>query len=735
MITIAFDESGHFEEADAGPVLVAGLLYDDKGKIDDINIEMKRIEKYLESACISQEKEYPRFLHNKDGETQKDRDDVTKVKQRIFETLGEFLRLGTYEGNPLIEKKREGLYHLFAYLKGNEGKTELKSRNISNLARDDYAANLYVHMAEEMLRRLIFHNPLMDKIELVRVDLATRKVKISNGDQKEDEYKKLGYQGEPSKDGKFYRIANVDNYRTAIEHEILLNEKKNVQIEQIRTRSIKYDKSTKDMSFLYISDVICSIIRDRIRAINNMNVRLQRAEDLFQELTGNNKHFVFGYSDADTVYVRAWQAYEQRDIYQALGYIYKSKHMECEFAKFYSRVWMSFMAKLIRENAEKLNIPYAIENLYNSALNNNINQDELKYIFKELEKCSEKIKDKSVLFKLYDVGISAYNHLGKSSEAKECFEKCKELKNTVEIERFLRSCNKAVVTMTDTFKYEEALALAEKNLSIQYGLSAIKKEFSQNDNIDLRDSSLGRALSQKGQLLAFMNHEETEANFREALNQFAANSADFRITQSYCMHYFIETNQKEKYEKMANDYFGPEKSYYDQFCYIVKASVGQKEVRFSLKFALYVFIKAMYVFYRKEVLCDNNFCRVIKNIEEELVKKNRLAKREINGHPWEIIFKYLALFALDMGEKELANQYIEKASQFIPDYGSIIGCINQYGRIEYFEKLGNMKKMEMYIERLWGKLDKMLGNFPGDMEKSEQSRRERLKNMFTYMYH
>lgn len=53
--------------------------------------------------------------------------------------------------------------------------TRLLSQNANILAKDDYASNLYFHMADELISRLIFNNPLIDDIQEISLDIATRR--------------------------------------------------------------------------------------------------------------------------------------------------------------------------------------------------------------------------------------------------------------------------------------------------------------------------------------------------------------------------------------------------------------------------------------------------------------------------------------------------------------------------------------------------------------------------------
>lgn len=204
MITIALDEQGKFEEfyetgTDGNPVFIGGIIFDDYEDDKEYRQEKERIHHYLKAICEEAGATYPADLHvNNTGNAAK----VRQVKMRIAETLSEFLISGKCEliENEQSEKlnkmpERTGRYYVFANMMCNNGGQEISLQD-SMLAREDFASNLYVLMAEDVVERMIFHNPVIKKIEHVRPELATRRVVLEGGDcdEKVEQYQKLGYQ-------------------------------------------------------------------------------------------------------------------------------------------------------------------------------------------------------------------------------------------------------------------------------------------------------------------------------------------------------------------------------------------------------------------------------------------------------------------------------------------------------------------------------------------------------------
>lgn len=194
MVTISLDEYGEFEKNENKPLFIAGLIFDDLDKDDEVLAERARIKSYYKKAISDVENTlvesgeytgselmYPRDLHS-NGNRDRDRNVIKPVKLKISETLSEFIEYGTYNQNPLKGEddkelpKRKGMYHLFVIIKSADGKKKLLSENAGMLANDEWAANRYFHMASTVVNRLIFHNPLYPDghASSINIDIATR---------------------------------------------------------------------------------------------------------------------------------------------------------------------------------------------------------------------------------------------------------------------------------------------------------------------------------------------------------------------------------------------------------------------------------------------------------------------------------------------------------------------------------------------------------------------------------
>ncbi|MDO4556116.1 MAG: hypothetical protein Q4B70_13355, partial [Lachnospiraceae bacterium] len=328
MITITLDEQGDFEnmynQLESKPVLIGGVIYDDKGVDGDKSNEIQRLKEYYKKVCESVGTQFPIDLH-RNGDNKREE---KMSKQKVSETIREFFENGTFEGKTLIEPKRRGQYYIYCLLRNDGGKSLLLNKNVSKLAKDDYAGNLYVHMAEEVVERLIFHNPVLSKIDKVNVDFATRRVLVDGNDLVlNKKFKALGiypYECSEHNNGNRneYILTNPYLYRTALEREMLRTGKTDIEVDWLQSRSIYYLTEKKDqMEFLYLADSVCSELSYRIDENLKedwVNVIGERAAKINPGVT----NLLFTYDKTDEIYKKAFTEFERKNYFEALNYCY-----------------------------------------------------------------------------------------------------------------------------------------------------------------------------------------------------------------------------------------------------------------------------------------------------------------------------------------------------------------------------------------------------------------------------
>ena len=748
MITITLDEQGHFEtpDCDSEPMFIGGLLYDDRGNQQDYENELSRIIQYLRRVCAQSGSRFPQDLHVECGNTNSYA--VKQVKTELSDTLSEFLRTGTYHGEECLvpgpggSRSRKGNYFIFVMLKSKEGKKTLLNNRVSELVRDDYASNLYLHMAEDVVERLVFHNPLLRVTGSLHLELATRCV-VFNPNNPADEarkldYIRLGYKLKDGATGSYVQLTNDYIYRTALEREMLDSGREDIQIDRIGVKSIYYgvqenDRDYEKMAFLFLADVICSKLGFAPEG-KSPRAWMECLQKRTAELMPGRTPLLFGYDIVDTYFDRAIRAAEAKQYYAALEAVYTGMHTESDFAQLYRTVWFpELLKRLERENNAEA-IAQATERLKNVCHSDNLQQEKALFLFQNLEKMAQSMplsgpRSAVIFFELFDVGVSVYCHVGDSRRALECYEKCKEWSSYVPVERFLTLRNKMTVCLNDLFRYRDGVKMAEETLIYQAYVQDLRAQIFGPENSGTLEHA--KAKSQMGQEYAHLRQACAQEMFREALSEMEPDTPNYRITQSYLLQHLLDMEMRKEYEREAFLYFGGTADLREQFLYLVQNGAGPA-AKFSLNFALYVYVRALYTFYRKDMTAKLQ--GMLFDIEITLRNLHPEAGELINGHPWEIIYKYLALLALDAGKRQIADRYMERSEKILTVCGSTIDVIIRFGRLQYDRAIGN-SAWKSEAQSLWETVCRMQDRcdaIPGITDPEAQF--EALDQILVFMY-
>lgn len=399
--------------------------------------------------------------------------------------------------------------------------------------------------------------------------------------------------------------------------------------------------------------------------------------------------------------------------------------------------------------------------------------DRLNYIFEQLLLLTDSLIDSGKDIsaeqkaKLYDIGISAATHIGDTVRAYDFYKKYMETKRItlsddglpVELkglsEETLRAINRSLTDHHDFFDYERTEKDACKLLGVRSSkslLRRLKKALTGKQQTGLRKEDLKLKplcliASTLGQTYAFLNDPLAEEYFKEALDalyreDLTEQEPDYYITASYLLQWYVEQKNQPEYEKMAQSLFGGMDSLSEQLDYILRKGVSDHEqntVSIYPEYALFIFIKAFYTFYKDDP--DNHSILMkLTHIDQTVAGS---AKRQ-TGHPWEIIYKYAAL--LEEHDKTVkTGTNIKKAAASVRAVG-VVGLVVQYGELEYRESRilhGHVNKQSLagleknYIVPLWNKVKEM-PEIPArwtDEDGDTVYKREQLRKMFSYMYH
>lgn len=754
MITISLDEYGEFEKEENKPLFIGGLIYDDMGNPGEEQEERKRIAAYYKRVVADakameedagEDFRYPNALHSNEDKN-RDTQVVKPVKEKVSQTLAEFIMDGTYEGEALIGENgrklrtRYGKYHLFVILKSDDGKKSLLTGHANMLARDDYAANRYFHMASSVVNRIIFHNPIYNgKVPPVNIDIATRSTgnTVQLDEEIRKEFQRQAYRENELKHDAgytYYSIMNADIYRTIIAQEMVNSGNTSVEIEKIYVRSIQYHEDAKKMEFLYLSDSICSMLGFRLKG-NSADDWLDQIKERVHDLNPKEENLIFGYDEIDNDFTAAWEQYERKNLYQALSISYDAKNKKGKFAQHYREVWFPYLERRVKTTISPQYFTKSVNELSDMLMINNLDQEKLLYMMQQFEEMVEQVAQKyrsidmrsRVLYKLYDAGVSAYCHIGAARQALEYYEKCKQFAFYVGIDEFLRTNNKIAVCLESSFEWEKALEIAKETREHQELVSEMKRTILQmpEENTFLDEA---KTISQMARILAEKRDPLAENTFREALAKMEYGSANYKITQSYLLHYLADTRQKEAFEQEAKDYFDGRDTYNQRLKYILKLD-EQTDSAFSSEFALYVLLRGLYYFGKEQI--SEEFWKKLCSIDLTIEKREGKAP---SGHPWEISYKYLELLAIARGDEENRKKFHTLKRTCIRQRGDFMVVLELFGDAETADFAGDDAMRDELTEQLVTKLQEKF-EFMKTVSFSEDGleRYRELEQYFTFM--
>lgn len=701
MITIALDEYGKFEKARNNSnkqlVFIAGLVYDDKGSSNDAENEKVRLDLFFNKVAKSVRCKYPEDLHLNSGCNNYNR--IAEFEGALDAALPEFLEKGYFKGKPVDNVKRKGYYRFVMMLKSERGKSKLNETGTSDIIKDSYASNLYMNMAYSIVSRLAFHNPFDLEIKKVNFELPTRKLGVADLTAKgKKEFQKLGHKERKTDGGaKVYHIADESNYKAAIVRKVSELGRYDLQVHQLSVDSINYNvrgKATEKYVFLYLSDMLCSIFQHNKSGQTFADIQ-QSFIKKAKELLPSKEHLFFAYDDIDDIFEEAIRAYQEKDYYKTLALLFKSKGIKSTFKDFYWKQWFPMVEQWIEESTDRDSIEAAILQFSRYSRSNLLKQDELVYLYDMLESLVQKLDEtNSHKYKFYDAGITAYNHIGDSKTAEACFEKCKEYLVYTHVEDYLETLNRRVVMLNDQYRYEEALETVDEALLYHDELDSLRNMLFSRKEVP--NIGKGRTLSQRGQVLSYMRNPEAETSFKQALDEFdtpsddsTRYSMDYYITLSYQLHYYIDMGNRESYEKYAPRFFGGKQAVMDQYAYLQNMT-EEEEKNQSYKFAFYVFIKALYTFYADDINSDEK--RTL--IKWAANPKDSAKAKHLNGHPWELIYKYFALLSIRWDKPDYTEGFVARMQTIVDQKYVAIENIITAGLIEYYTAIGDATATE-----------------------------------------
>ena len=729
MLTIALNEYGDFhhlgqkEDSLKHIHFITGIVYDDEGSEQDLRNEQIRLDRFFRAVAEASNSDYPQGFfgdtkaNDLEGATEIEgnsqnksqiRRNMKRYRDALDAALPEFLTDGTYQGQNLVGMPRVGHYAITLMLKSEAGKTQYLQPYMSELLHDGVASNLYWHMADSLVSRLVLSNPFALHNNRVQLHLASQLVDVKETEyDRLAEYRRLGYkpydfQNEQlKKEGIItYQVGNDFTYRAVLDRRMVEFNRLDLDVVQLKSVSVQYDddrpETTANFAFLYLAGHICGnfIYYGAERDTKDI-FKFKTLVDFANQINPKYPNYMFVYDNIDTYFEQAMKAYHNEDYYGALCHVYDGKCCDSKFKSYYETNWFPFVEELIHSVDNREAIERAVQSFVNYANQSRLDEGKLHYLYQQLEYILEDIKDmscvdKALVYAFYDGGMTAFNHFGKSDVSVACFEKCQTLTHTVPLETYMETVRRRIVAKIDSYKYEEALELAKYVVDVEEQIQHIRASLPMGKQA----ISLGQSYSQLGQVYAYMERPEAESYFLPAIDIFTVDTDDYYRTVSYLLHYYIDAKQQDSYERWAPNYFGGHLNIVDQLAFLLNMTSDEKIVQHE-SYALYVYIKALYQFYR---------ARINKELMETLIKLGRTVGATLDavpkGHPWELIFTYFALLAYEKGYKVDAEYFRSCIGRSVVNAGPAISNIMTYGELRFAQCKGNQGKYEILHRQL-----------------------------------
>ena len=638
MKTFAFDEYGVFEN-DNTVSFVAGFIYDDMGDLDDAINERKRIEGFYKNAMKKtglKDLEYPKSLHLSQ---ENEKDTVYKVKSEVNKGLIDFVRGSGQQTYNTDLPERKGTYHIYVMYKGNSAICNLSDRD--NVYRNEsFSNNLYLHMVDKLLTFAVFENPDNAEDTYYQLLVPTRSVRVEAGSQKQTEFKETGYRtysNDKNKNStsKQIRYAVMDK----VAYNTLFQEKTKSYDLDFEAKVGDYHYDISGDAFFFLADSVCTFLSQKAyRSDLGKMIKVLPPE----------QSTIFAYDSGSLMpFSHVVKKYMGKDFFAMFSHMYTIEQMKDDPKDPIVQYYKSKIFPRICAAAEKADFVYwkeTVRKLNEKLLSNRYNNRRGIYIFEKTKLYVNNLKsdqtvDSKFFFEFYKSGLSVYNHQAASGKALECFKECLSYGTAMELAPII---NRYIVALIDGFEWGEAekVALNQVNNCIQlkkmkYDISALSTNQSEKSN----NEDMAKAYSQYAQVLAFeRKREETAAYFIKSLDCYSEPSVNYYITLSYYLHFLIDSSEKELYEKWAPRFFGSKTSVLEQLDEILKDGNITNPER-SFPFAMYVYIKGVYVFYR-DSMSREELEKIIKQIKPAI---DKLQSESKDSHPNQFILYYCIL--------------------------------------------------------------------------------------------
>lgn len=709
-----------------------------------------------------------KYYYNDNGNSVKDDSDKrNKIRGRFIKFVQENTTRFLFDNN----------YIPYGFILSKD-QIEIDDINTSNIVDYRVGANLYEEMVINAVENNLFYD-IREDVRYASIRMATR---VFNPDEEE-----VGLYDVTKRGGKIKGfITNTNFIKTALMHKIndisFANNKIDVSfdVEKIdyrnesRLNETDWKNKQKELAFHYLSDIVCGILRYKyaygkhgvlMEGFDNKYYEhelVEMSKDLNDE--GYEIRFI---SESDRMFNRMYECVQKGALvdYYSIKYDFerriRDKRPEISLvSKFYYEKKLPGLEKHLNERLDSDNYKEVIINklpelysLNNGLMGNPENKYEKgRYIALNMCNILETIEDKiksdryrdSYFFRFMDIVIRGFNHRGEISSLEPYLKQCNELGYSVGVEEYIDHRQRAIQFYFNSMQYDYIIKEYYKNAIGSY----VDGKWNFSDIENLKESMklisgrhnqgilfIGKIKSSLAQALAFERMSNAEIFFKEALEEMNGDKGNRDITLSYMLHHYLDMAQKsnrelykEKYEKEGAEYFGVE---VDSFTVsglekIFDVVMGNLKKNADLRFALFLFVKSIKVFYLEEYNNDKNFIGFIDKMSESILDH----VSEINDmiHPWQLIFINMFEILNKTGNKA-KDRYFDKIvdSLRVINNGPTITAIITKFKLDYMDNYVVSKDKDAI------KLKEIPG-FEEIEKKSNEEVKKQLEKKLTYMY-
>lgn len=715
---LAIDESGRFEDINSNEyVFVGGLIADiipqnNEDEKEAINRVSKDIIEALKKICDDYNNndsrwkvKFPQSFHSARSSIKVfDRNTENEVveenindhqKNNLYRFKNDFSKKIMNDVQTLISEKN---FKCFAYFLPKQ--TDLPIVAESNISDLSVGANLYETMLITAIENYLFYDTLKN-VKTASLHIATRTLDDEVLDGSADEL----YSYYRKSDKKLYRITSTNSIKAFLMHKIRYGKIRNDNIHlSFNVNSINYNMnsdSAYSQAFLYLSDIVCSIIRRKFEENNISNGEEISQPEKLRTISNSfdiNKYDIRMYSEADRYYRNMIDCINNVDYVEYFSNVFDFQNrlnIHKKKGDDITPIYQYYNKRLVEKLGNTIELKIKNEEYRNDIINgipnyyactdgmmgaSSNNYEKGMFVAKGIIKIIEDIDENKgfknftyrdkYLFRFNDILVRGHNHRGDIKGTEKFIKKCDEKSVAVGIEEYLEHKQRAVQLYFNSLNYDDIINIYLKNLIGNYrneywDFSEIEKlKESIRTLADLKTDGeyllSGKIYSTVAQAFAFKRASEADYYFKKAIEEMTNDKANKEITNSYRLHYYIDMGSiKEKdkfleqYESVASEYFEVNydcplvKTLNEQFNIIMKLIKEQliKE-NYEMRFALYVFVKAFRVFYSSDVrLTSQERSDMIDKIISEVIAFSKNIDDTI--HPWQLI--YINLFEILLG--------------------------------------------------------------------------------------